>query len=108
MNKYKFYWNYNVQYVQQVLQDICATHDLQIEISNISYVNDNFPSLQLKCPTDVYQLFLPNSYENDGENRNYFMLIYDADYGLNTTNYAILSNLDDVVKLLINNQNLIK
>lgn len=104
MNKNTFFWRDSFNYIYQVLEEQIETHDLSYVLRDVRYPNDTCPSIEIETETETYMLFTPNSWRNDGEETNTFMLIYDKEYSY-VENYRILHNLEQVVNLLIEKEN---
>lgn len=110
MNLFNFYWQENKQHIIAVLKHINDEYGVDLEISDSSYGNDSSPSLEIVAMKRKYQLFLPNSWRNDGEETTNFTLIHAEDYGSNEyfESYDCLEEfIEHIIKKSNANQHLI-
>lgn len=98
-----FYRNEYAYHVLSVIQSEITKHSIPLEISDISYVNDPCSSFLISSETQSYQLFIPNSWRNEGEETTKFVLIKDEEYGDLLTFYLQFNTLEDFINYLRNN-----
>lgn len=99
---YPFYWNEHKAFVFTTIADEINQHDLSYVLCDVTYLNDTCPSFEISISeTQKHILFLPNSWRNDGEESNKYMLIRDEEYGC-VEFYTQFDTLEQVIAHLIN------
>lgn len=101
--RHNFYWNEHLNYVESLLNEIIKEENLFIGVTDVTYLNDTCPSLEIKTETQTYILFLPNSWRNEDEESATFMLIYSDDYGFVENNYKIYNTIGEFITDLVRN-----
>ena len=95
---HQHYWTEHKNCVLSFLQKMNKIEEWGFEITDVTWHNDVCPSLELlSSDAQSYTLFLPNSYRNDGEEINTYMLIHSDDYGFLERDYKIFKTAEEIV-----------
>jgi hypothetical protein len=93
MQTKNFFWNVNKQFVADVLN-----FEFEITITDVSYKNDDCPSLELNDEEQLLKLWLPSDYV--GEHSNYHLVKYDNKKNFEINEEFTLTNLAEVIEKL--------
>jgi hypothetical protein len=93
MQTRNFFWNVNKQFVTDVLK-----FEFEIIITDVSYKNDECPSLELKTEDHILKLWLPSDYV--GEYSNFYLVKYDNSENFEINEEFTLTNLAEVIETL--------
>jgi hypothetical protein len=96
-----FYWNENRKYVLGVLREVIEDNGLPIFLTDVTYLNDTSPSFEIESETQKFILFLPNSWRNNGEETNEYLLIYDEDYAYGLLDNKSFKTLEEFINHLL-------
>jgi hypothetical protein len=93
MQTKNFFWNVNKQFVSDILN-----FEFEIIINDVSYKNDECPSLELNNEEQLLKLWLPSDYKN--EHSNYYLVKYDNSENFEISEEFTFTNLAEVIEKL--------
>jgi hypothetical protein len=95
-----FFWTHHAKFVLDTLLEQIEMNNLSYEVTDVTYLNDTCPSLEIKSETQTTILFLPNSWRNNYEEVTTYMLIRDEDYG-SVEDYRLFHTLEEFIDHLV-------